>query len=178
MFGRRNKKLTRKEKLQLKAAYAAGQVRPRVSKAATTAAHKVGPQVSKAADKALEKVGPRVEQARDYAAPRVTALAATAAVAVGPHLDKALRRSGAALDALRGAEPARVVVKRRRWPVALGSLLMGLVAGAAARAFAKPPIAAPVVTRHAPPVVPETADVVVLDDAHTSDEASAHDRNL
>ena len=167
MFGRRKKTLSRSEKLQLKAAFAASQVRPRVTKAAHAAAHTVGPHVSKAADLAVEKVGPHVEKARDYAAPRASALAATAAVALAPRLETARRRSGAALDALRGAEPV-IVRKRRRWPVAIGAMGIGMVAGAAARAFTKPMTVAPMPTRPTPTIVPDDSDVVVLDDVRAS----------
>ncbi|MCU1677667.1 MAG: hypothetical protein JWM93_2425 [Frankiales bacterium] len=175
MFGRRKKKLTRKEKLQLKAAYAAGQVRPRVAKAANAAASKVGPPVSRAAGLAAEKVGPGMGRARDYAAPRVSALAATAAVAVAPRLQKARRRSGAALDALRGAETVVVVKRGRRWPVALGAMALGMVAGAVARAFAKPVTAErvqPVARPATPTVVPGEIDVVVLDDVRATSETT------
>jgi hypothetical protein len=172
MFGRRKKKLTRKEKLQLKAAYAAGQVRPRVAKAANSTAAKVGPQVSRVAGAAVDKVGPRVEQARDYALPRAAALAATAAVALAPRLETARLRSGAALGALRGAPPAVVVKRRRRWPVALGAMGVGMIAGAAARAFAKPRMAVDASPAPIPTVIPNDGDVVVLDDIRATTETT------
>ena len=180
MFGRRKKKLSRSEKLQLKAAHAAGLVRPHVSKAASAAAHTVGPQVSRAADLAVQKVGPHVEKARDYAAPRASALAATAAIALAPRLETARRRSGAALDALRGAEPV-LVRKHRRWPVAMGAMGIGMVAGAAARAFAKPATVAPMPPRHVPTVVTSDADVVVLDDVSAAEPSATmptHDADI
>jgi len=173
MFGRRKRKqLTRKEKLQLKAAHVAGQVRPRVAAAAGSAAAKVGPQVSRAAGVAADKVGPQVERARDYAVPRAAALAATAAVALGPRLEEARTRSGAALNVLRGAEPAVVVKTRRRWPVALGAMLAGMAAGAVARAFAKPAVTTIEPARRIPTVIRDEADVVVLDDVRSTPETT------
>jgi len=174
MFGRRkHKQLTRKEKLQLKAAYAAGQVRPRVTAAAGSAAAKVGPQVSRVAGVAAEKVGPQVERARDYAAPRAAALAATAAVALAPRLEQARSRSGAALSALRGAEPVVVVRKQRRWPVAIGAMVLGMVAGAVAKAFAKPAVAdVEIPSRPIPTVIPDESEVVVLDDVRATSETT------
>jgi hypothetical protein len=163
MFGRRTKALTRAEKLRLKAAYAAGRVGPQVSKAADAA--------QRAAALATEAVAPRVEKAREFAGPRLSALQQTAAVAVAPKLDKARRRSSAALDVLRGAEPVVVVEKkRRRWPLALLGLALGVVAGAVARRGNTQALVEPV--RPVPTLVPDERDVVILDDVRTTAETT------
>ncbi len=174
MFGRKKiKKLTRKEKLQLKAAYAAGQVGPRLTAAASTAASKVGPHVSRVAGAAAQKVGPPVGRARDYAGPRAAALASTAAVALAPRVEQARARSGAALGALRGVPPAIVVKQERRWPIALGSMVLGMIAGVAAKAFAQPAAAtfeAP--SRPVPTVIPTEDEVVILDDVRATTDTT------
>jgi hypothetical protein len=164
MFGRRKRALTRAEKLRLKAAYAAGRVAPRMSKAAVAA--------QRAAGAAAETVAPQLEKAKEYAGPRLAALQQTAAVAVAPKIDKARRRSSAALDVLRGAEPMVVVEKkRRRWPLALVGLGLGVAAGAVARGGRdRQSLVEPV--RPVPTLVPDERDVVILDDVRTTSETT------
>jgi hypothetical protein len=50
----------------------------------------------------------------------------------------------------------------------MGAMGIGVVAGAAARAFAKPMTMAPEPTRSTPTIIPDDADVVVLDDVRAT----------
>ena len=134
------------------------------------------PAGRKAKRQAAEQATKQLQQARTLVQEKIVPMASTAVdnakVASAPIRREAMRRSRLAAAALRGAD-STVVLKKRRWPAALGFLALGGALGAAIAWLSQAgrPVQLapyPVPGEHTDSHAPEVVDITEDDPSHQS----------